>query len=185
MSLPVVLLAAGLSRRMGEKNKLLMPFNGRTLVETAIVSALSYTDTLWIVTGYQREKIIQVVSAYRNVGEIFNPDYEKGQETSIRAALARLEGPLIILPSDLPGIRKEDYEECEKALQNHQAARAMFNERPGHPVALSSEAVDLYRAGNIRLRDLMQRLDTACYEAAPSSTLDLDTEEDFRKIQQP
>ena len=46
----IIILAAGLSERMGE-NKLLLPFNGHELILETIDKALSYSKKVKVVIG--------------------------------------------------------------------------------------------------------------------------------------
>ena len=57
MSIKVVLLAAGLSKRMGGINKLLTPVNGKPLILYSVENALSYRSSVYVVTGHEREKV--------------------------------------------------------------------------------------------------------------------------------
>ena len=52
----IIVLAAGLSARMGE-NKLLLPYNGRPIIQSAVDTALSFSDDVIVVTGHERERV--------------------------------------------------------------------------------------------------------------------------------
>ena len=161
----VVLLAAGLSTRMGGKNKLICPIGDTCLVEIAMRNALSYTDDVLVVTT------------------LYNGSYANGQETSIRSALEMVDGPLMILPADMPFITRDVYAECGRHLCGHDAARPVSAGRPGHPVALSQTAVEAYRSGNGLMRDLVMRMDHDFYEASTDAVItDVDTPQDFQRI---
>ena len=113
MSIKVVLLAAGLSKRMGGINKLLTPVNGKPLILYSVENALSYSSSVYVVTGHEREKVENILSSYP-VNIIYNQAYHEGQETSLTTALNAVDGPLIVMPSDMPFITKTDFERCEK-----------------------------------------------------------------------
>ena len=51
----IIVLAAGLSSRMGE-NKLLLPYNGRPIIQSAVDTALAFSDDVIVVTGHERER---------------------------------------------------------------------------------------------------------------------------------
>ena len=57
-----ILLAAGLSTRMG-KNKLLLEYNGKTIIENTLVSVLSLSDKVIVVTGFEKERIEEVLNS--------------------------------------------------------------------------------------------------------------------------
>ena len=52
----VGILAAGLSKRIGNVNKLLLKLGSKTILENSVINALSYTDDVVVVTGFEREK---------------------------------------------------------------------------------------------------------------------------------
>ena len=175
----VILLAAGLSSRMNGENKLLKGTGGACLMEAALTNALSYSDDVLVVTGHEAERMKAFLSSFP-VKTLFNKDYLQGQETSIRIALEQECGPVMILPSDLPFIRAEDYIRCEKELKGRIAARPAFNNNAGHPVALSPEAVRIYKEQKtLKLRDLLIKTGCHFYEGSEASVTDIDTPEAY------
>lgn len=178
----VILLAAGLSKRMGT-NKLVRPVHDTCLLEIAIRTALSYTDRLAVVTGYEREKTAFFAARY-NAEEIFNPDYELGQESSLRRALLSCEEDIIVLPADLPFITKEDYLTAETMLKGYEAARPLYDGQPGHPVALAESLVRKYRSESRTIvRDLIGQSRHNYYTSSRKACIqDIDTEEAFQNF---
>jgi molybdenum cofactor cytidylyltransferase len=91
-----IVLAAGLSRRMGEVNKLLLPFGKKTVLETTLDNILSSNiDVVLIVIGHEAPQVKKVLDDYlrRNTGFrrkffiVENPDFEQGMTTSIQAGV--------------------------------------------------------------------------------------------------
>jgi len=84
-----VVLAAGLSRRMGQA-KLLMPVGGRAIVRYVVESVLAGgVDSVWVVTGPDVEPI-EAALAGLEVQIAVNPAPEEGQASSLRAGIAAL-----------------------------------------------------------------------------------------------
>ncbi len=84
-----VVLAAGLSRRMGQA-KLLMPVGGRAIVRYVVESVLAGgVDLVWVVTGPDVEPI-EAALAGLEVQIAVNPAPEEGQTSSLRAGIAAL-----------------------------------------------------------------------------------------------
>ena len=52
-----IILAAGLSRRMGEQNKLLLPVNGVPMIRHMVEIYASISTRIIVVTGYEAGKI--------------------------------------------------------------------------------------------------------------------------------
>lgn len=84
-----VVLAAGLSRRMGQA-KLLMPVGGRAIVRYVVESVLAGgVDSVWVVTGPDVLPI-EAALAGLEVQIAVNPAPEEGQASSLRAGIAAL-----------------------------------------------------------------------------------------------
>jgi len=85
-----LVLAAGESKRMPGKNKLLLPFAGKTIVECTVDAVLqAEVDDVILVLGYEAEKIQKVVGD-RPIKIIYNPDYRNGMAGSIHGGLKTL-----------------------------------------------------------------------------------------------
>lgn len=86
-----VLLAAGLSRRMGGRNKLLAEAGGEAMVRRAARVLLDSGLEVVAVTGNAREDV-EAALADLEVKTVYNPDYRAGQRASVRAGLATVAG---------------------------------------------------------------------------------------------
>jgi len=84
-----IVLAAGLSRRMGQA-KLLMPVGGRAIIRYVVESVLAGgVDSVWVVTGPDVEPIEAALAGFE-VQIVVNPAPEEGQAGSVRAGIAAL-----------------------------------------------------------------------------------------------
>jgi molybdenum cofactor cytidylyltransferase len=84
-----IVLAAGLSRRMGQA-KLLMPVGGRAIIRYVIESVLAGgVDSVWVVTGPDVEPIEAALAGFE-VQIVVNPAPEEGQAGSVRTGIAAL-----------------------------------------------------------------------------------------------
>ena len=84
-----VVLAAGLSRRMGQA-KLLMKVGGRAIIRYAVESVLAGgVDSVWVVTGPDVEPI-EAALAGIEVQIAVNPAPEEGQAGSVRTGIAAM-----------------------------------------------------------------------------------------------
>lgn len=140
----IILVAAGLSSRMGAKNKLLLPIQGKALFLHITDEALgTKASEVILVTGYESEKILTVLGK-RKVVIAYNNNYEKGLTSSIqcgiKAAQKDTEGYLICL-SDMPYIKthhiNQIFEEF-KASNHPQILQPKINQKPSHPILFSS-----------------------------------------------
>jgi molybdenum cofactor cytidylyltransferase len=108
-STAAVVLAAGLSRRMGQA-KLLLPIRGRPVVRLTVECVLaSGIDTVVVVSGREHEVLAEALSGLP-VRFAVNPTPEAGQSSSIRVGIAalpeRTDAALIVL-GDQPFLSRE------------------------------------------------------------------------------
>lgn len=83
-----IILAAGLSQRMGTINKLLIPIDGVPMIRRSVAAYLGVCDgEVSVVTGYQRADVEAALHGL-DVQFVFNPNFEQGQKTSVAAGLA-------------------------------------------------------------------------------------------------
>ncbi|MEM9709902.1 MAG: nucleotidyltransferase family protein [Pseudomonadota bacterium] len=91
-----IILAAGLSRRMGAKNKLLLPVRGRPMIAGVVGEYLGAAEDVRVVTGHEAERVGQAL-ADLPVKLVHNPDFESGQPSSVAAGLRSLDGQDLVL----------------------------------------------------------------------------------------
>ena len=154
--LTIIVLAAGLSQRMGIENKLLLPFQGKTIVETTIDNLLAaQIGEIIVVIGHESEKAKAVLQNYP-LSIIENFDYEKGQTTSIQAGIrATQNGNYMICLSDMVLIKPEEYQLLATQFFNfleHDAqtiVQPIFQKQRGNPVVFSN----FYQKAILETRD--------------------------------
>ncbi|MEP6342832.1 MAG: nucleotidyltransferase family protein [Maricaulaceae bacterium] len=84
----VIILAAGLSRRMGDVNKLLIEIDGVPMVRRAAELYRSLFSTVTVVTGFEAERIETSLMGL-DVTVCFNPNFETGQQSSVHYAVMK------------------------------------------------------------------------------------------------
>ncbi|MEM9433979.1 MAG: nucleotidyltransferase family protein [Pseudomonadota bacterium] len=105
-----ILLAAGLSRRMGAQNKLLMAVSGKPMVRhVAEIYSSALTLPLTVVTGHEAEKI-RTVLAGLPVAFAHNQNFAEGQPGSVATGLeaAPVSELLLIGLADQPRLTEGD-----------------------------------------------------------------------------
>ena len=92
-----LILAAGSSKRMGAKNKLLANVIGKPMI-THVVDAIrqSMVNSVVVVTGYEREQIENVLSQ-RNISFVHNENFNAGLSESLKVGLKEI-------PDDVDGV---------------------------------------------------------------------------------
>ena len=135
-----VLLAAGMSRRMGTVNKLLASVQGQPMVcRVADRLLATRVDEVIVVTGHESEKV-QEVLADRPVKFVHNADYASGLSSSLAAGVnaltAKTQAALICL-ADMPELESEQMNQLLDAYDPPSGALICvptFNGKRGNPV---------------------------------------------------
>lgn len=134
-----ILLAAGTSSRMGNANKLLLPIQGKTILQhTAENVSLSRVDEIIAVIGedaQETQKILQPL----NLTVVTNPDYAGGMSTSIRTGIQAVNphsDAAIILLADQPNLQPQTIDRFVAcfARREHKIVAAKFGKIIGNPV---------------------------------------------------
>lgn len=82
-----IILAAGLSRRMGARNKLLLPIGEAPMIRHMVnVYRAATGGRVVVVTGHQADKIDNALSG-SGAETVFNADFRQGQPTSVACGL--------------------------------------------------------------------------------------------------
>jgi len=114
-----VLLAAGLSSRMGDRHKLLLPLGGEPVVRrTARALLASGPVEVVAVTGHRHDAVSEALAGLP-LTNLFNPRYREGQMTSVAAGVAALRSPcdaVLVCLADQVLLRAEDYLELIDAF---------------------------------------------------------------------
>jgi len=183
-----IILAAGESKRMGSP-KMLLPFNGSTILENVIHNvAGSAADGILVVLGANAEKIGELVSIY-GVLQCKNENFREGMLSSVKCGFRNLPGDMeavLVFQGDQPCISAGTINSLIDAF--HQSDKGIvlpvYKGKRGHPLLLDikySEEVerldpDEGLRGVIRLHaDDIQEVDTM-----ESGILrDIDTLEDY------
>jgi molybdenum cofactor cytidylyltransferase len=192
--LSAIILAAGSSVRMGNENKLLLPFKNKSVVETVIenVIAAGIEDVI-VVLGYQAEQVKNTLQ-HLPVRFINNRDYEKGMTTSIQQgiSMAKGNGEMICL-ADMVKILPVEYEALKdffenKYLLNHDCICVpTFKGQKGNPVFFSSRYKDVILQSTFMegCKEIVQsnKENVFILEMSTDHVLsDIDYKEDYEKL---
>ena len=176
-----IILLAGMSKRMG-KNKLLLPYEGKTICERTLTTLLECFSSVIAITGYERERIEEILYKYPGVEVAFNERFEEGQKTSIQKGLKASEDDVAIVAGDLPLLKASDIEKGMSMLEKYQSVRAYYNESPGHPVFIRKELVPFLLSTEKSIFDALREKETARYQAGIGTVFDIDTPERYKAL---
>jgi molybdenum cofactor cytidylyltransferase len=189
--LAAIVLAAGMSKRMGQF-KPLLPFGDRPML-VRVLEALQTAgiETIVVVTGHQRQRIEDAVSAL-NVQCIHNAQYATGEmlssvQTGVRALSASHDFLLVL--GDQPAVQVSTIKVLWQRRQEQPDAKIVlptYRARRGHPLIFHSSCVPeiLELAPHETLKTIVQRHAAHTIEVPVEDAAireDVDTPEDYQR----
>ncbi|MEM1074403.1 MAG: nucleotidyltransferase family protein [Pseudomonadota bacterium] len=105
-----IILAAGLSRRMGRDNKLLLPFGGVSMIAHVVQTYRAAIDgDVIVVTGHDAQRV-QAILEGLDVRIEYNSLFNQGQATSVKTGLQAVANAASILIGlgDQPSLTRTD-----------------------------------------------------------------------------
>ncbi len=187
-----VLLAAGSGSRFGG-GKLLAPYRGRPLIEAALSNlAAAPVDETVVVVGDDAEELRSACEPF-GARIVENPDWEKGQSTSVRAGLLALGpdiGAAVVALADQPLVGAGVVERLVVAFESGaDVAVATYGGKRRNPVLFSRSVwpiLEAELAGDEGARAVLRRHPELVTEV-PCDGLgdpaDVDTREDLRALE--
>jgi len=180
---------------MGSQNKLLLPVDGKTLIERTVDTLIaSKIDETIVVVGYELEKI-KAVLAGKEIVVVENPTYQEGMASSIRAgvsAVAPEAGALMICLADQPLLEPADINRIIRGLDDARAAGKsivvpFFKGQRGNPVILDAmhrnAMIDV--VGDIGCKKIIKQNPDEVYTIEMETdhvVRDVDTVEEYRGL---
>ncbi len=186
-----IILAAGLSRRMGTV-KSLLPLGESLLLDMVVENARqSELESLIVVLGHDAENILKKID-FKDSRVIINPDYRMGHSSSLRAGLdavsADTDGALFLL-GDQPFVGSKTIDRLIRAFQKQPSSLIIptCQGKRGNPVLAHRRVFKMIQGitGDTGPRVLFSKLKEEIQEVEvydPGIHLDVDTVEDYRKL---
>lgn len=183
-----VILAAGGSSRFGEIKQLL-PWKNKNIINTVVeTAALAGLDPILVVLG-ANAGLIQASLDNETIQVVTNPDWDKGQSTSLKAGVTAIrhavDGVLFLL-CDQPHLTVNLVDAVvEEGLRSGKVVTPIIDDRRANPVYFPASCFPLFDTleGDAGGRQIIS--------ACPHTTLpwlddwmarDIDTPEDYRAL---
>lgn len=186
-----VVLAAGLSERMGCFKPLLPLGADRTIVRVVKFFRAAGVGDILVVAGHRASEVRQAVDPL-DVRCVENPDYRAGMFSSVLTGIDALTGQcraFFIHPADIPLVRPQTVRRLAAAFEKAsvQILYPTFGGRRGHPTLIGTGLVPGIQqwSGAGGLKAFLRRHDTESFElpvADEGVLLDLDTPADYRRM---
>jgi molybdenum cofactor cytidylyltransferase len=146
-----VVLAAGLSERLGQPKQLL-ELEGKPLLQHAVDRAADHFDEVVIVLGHEAPAVESALEIPSQARIVFNERYREGHHGSVLAGFAEVSkdnADAAMLLGDQPYVADELIEATVAAFRNSSAdvVRPRHGEAPGHPALVRASAVARLASG--------------------------------------
>lgn len=191
-----VVLAAGLSTRMGGRPKGVLPFDDRDTFVTRIVRTFADAGVgdVVVVVGHEGALVGEsVVRSGLPARVVTNPEYERGQFTSVLAGLYAVSQPgvdgFLLALVDAPLFSAETVRRVVARFEQTGAPviRAVRGSEHGHPVLLSRALFDELRRADpaFGAKPIVRSHVSAAGDVEvddPGAFIDIDTPEDYERV---
>jgi molybdenum cofactor cytidylyltransferase len=185
-----MVLAAGLSRRMGVQ-KLLLPFGGKTVIAHIVDQIIESTvDETYVVVGHEGERVSRELSD-RRISIVVNSEYESGMLSSVRCGLIALPQEcraVLVALGDQPSLTTKLLDQMVRSFKETEKKILVpiHNGRRGHPVMFSLGYRDeiMTRYDNVGLRGLLNAHPDDVFDLSVSTSsvlLDMDYPPDYQR----
>jgi CTP:molybdopterin cytidylyltransferase MocA len=140
---PILILAAGQSRRMAGRDKLLEPLNGIPLLRRQALTALALGEPVFVTLPSGDHPRAMVLDGL-DVTSLAVPDAAEGLAGTLRGAIAQLPpcDRIMLLLGDLVEITESDLRNVLQATENDATnliwRGATANGEPGHPIVFAA-----------------------------------------------
>jgi len=183
-----ILLAAGQSKRFGDKNKLLAVINGKPIINHILDTLVEIYDPseLIVILGH-KHKIIKNLILNKDIKILENINYKKGIGTSIALGTSNLDTEIdgvMIIPADMPYINSKDLINLEKKFIELNCVKVVMpehNSRIGNPVILPRNYFNTLKSlkDDFGARSLIRKKDIITLKAEFGTIFDIDTKEEL------
>ena len=155
--------AAGRSSRMGSW-KLMLPFAGKTVIETVVANALDVCPRVILVTGYRSDELTRMFAGNDRVCCIENTKWPEGMFSSIRCGVSAITGRrFFIALADMPAVSRRAFTVLMDARGDldNRVVVPVRNSRRGHPVLLPSSIIPKVIQGGpeiVSMKDIIRTM---------------------------
>ena len=183
-----IVLAAGESKRFGDKNKLSEIINGKPIINHILDTLFEIFDPseLIVIVGHEKN-IIKNLIFNKDIKILENKDYRKGIGTSIALGMNNLNVDIdgvMIIPADMPYINSKDLINLEKKFMELNCVKVVMpehNYRIGNPVILPRNYFKTLKSlkDDFGARSLIRKKDIITLKTGFGTIFDIDTKEEL------
>jgi molybdenum cofactor cytidylyltransferase len=187
VTVAVIVLAAGSSRRLG-RPKQLLAYRGATLLDAALATARAAgADQVVVTLGGAASEVKERVDL-TGVDVVLNPDFGDGCSTSVRSALSEVRDDadgVVLLLGDQPGVTPAAVAALVEGAAGHAVGVCAYDDGPGHPLWFDRSMFEVLTAlhGDKAVWKLVDGGDDVVrVRVAGAIPRDVDTRDDYQAL---
>ena len=176
-----IVLAGGFSKR-ANTNKMLLDYNGKTLIQNTIETMHKVCQNIIVVTGFYHNDMKSIISKIDYVKIVYNKDYINGMFSSIKTGVSTTKNDFFIIPGDYPLVSIDTYNKMIE--EDKDIVVPSFNKKLGHPIFFNKKFKEkIINTKFDNLKDFRNNYVFKIINVNDSGILfDIDSMEDYKKL---
>ena len=162
----VILLAAGLSKRMKSENKLIKLYKNKPLINYSLnVLKKSKANKIIIVLGHQYKEVRKIIKKNKKIIFTYNKNYKKGIASSIKMGLKKIsknDKGFIVAQSDMPFVKQSDINKICRSIKTKKflVHALKYKNRLGNPIGFDISLIKKFKniKGQFGAKFIVKRL---------------------------
>ena len=162
----VILLAAGLSKRMKSENKLIKLYKNKPLINYSLnVLKKSKANKIIIVLGHQYKEVKKIIKKNKKIIFTYNKNYKKGMASSIKMGLKKVsknDDGFIVAQSDMPFVKQSDINKICRSIKTKKflVHALKYKNRLGNPIGFDISLIKKFEniKGQFGAKFMVKRL---------------------------
>ena len=162
----IILLAAGLSKRMKSENKLIKLYKNKPLINYSLnVLKKSKANKIIIVLGHQYKEVKKVIKKNKKIIFTYNKNYKKGMASSIKMGLKKVsknDKGFIVAQSDMPFVKLSDINKICRSIKTKKflVHALKYKNRLGNPIGFDISLIKKFKniKGQFGAKFMVKRL---------------------------
>ena len=186
--LAVVILAAGISSRLGYITKQLLVYKNETLLKIAVKKALEISKDVFVVLGHEKEKCEKELEDF-DVNIIYNPNYKKGMGSTLSLGIKHTKefNYTMIMLCDQPFIPISHFQVLKENIQNENIIASLYekNKSAKVPAIFPKKYYDelLKLDADFGAKEILQKESCINIQLKKDFCIDIDTLEDMKFLE--
>ena len=186
--LAVVILAAGISSRLGNITKQLLVYKNETLLKIVVKKALEISKNVFVVLGHEKEKCEKELEDF-DVNIIYNSNYKKGMGSTLSLGIKHTKefNHTMIMLCDQPFIPLSHFQDLKKNIQNENIIASLYekNKSAKVPAIFPKKYYDelLKLDADFGAKEILQKESCINIQLEKDFCIDIDTLEDMKFLE--